>query len=361
MAIDLSQIDVETFLKELGINNVRDDGREVKYSCFSDAHYRGDANPSASMEKGSTVFYCFSCGMSGNAISFLATLENVSPVQAAIWIKDRFGGGFDIPEQGKIADSIKQILDKEEVKKEYRKTEFLSEQEVDRRKINWKKIYKEYLQYKSPMLEKLPGKTFEDIFQPQEKSYKNEFYMLERGFSSDILNKYQIGWDKISERFTIPVRDKEGRLLGFKARAIERDPKYLVLGGPEYGFEPYETSKVIFGLDKIDFQKNADLIICEGELNAIAMQQNGFKNTTGISGKILSDEQANIVTKNAEKVLLIFDEEEDAERAANKLKEFIPAFIAPPHTKDPADMNKDEIVSLVAGRRTALLKYKDEQ
>lgn len=361
MALDLSVIDVETFLKELGMNNVRDEGREVKYSCFSDFHSRGDANPSASMEKGSTKFYCFSCGMGGNAVTFLATLENVSPLQSSIWIKERFGGGLNTPEPGSVKDTVEEILNKEEKHKKTHIVPILGEEEITRRRVDWKSLENDYYDFTSKMIHELPGETFEDIFKPVEKKDNELFYMFKRGFEADTLIEWQIGWDRISERFTIPVRNENSKLVGFKARAPERDPKYLVLGGAEYGFDPYETSRVIFGLDKVDWKKTHDLIICEGELNCIAMHQMGFKNTVGISGKILSDYQAKIINKYAAQVLLIFDEDEDARKAADKLQLFIPTRIVAPHDNDPASMSIEEIVSLLRSNRSSLLKYKNEQ
>ena len=117
MALDLSKVDVYEFLNELGMNNVREERSDVWYSCFSDQHYRGDANPSASMEKETTRFHCFSCGMSGNAVSFLAELENVSPIQAAIWIKERFIGVETAPSKANIIENVKEILNnKKEIK-----------------------------------------------------------------------------------------------------------------------------------------------------------------------------------------------------------------------------------------------------
>lgn len=342
MAIDLEKIDVYEFLSELGINNIKDEGREVKYSCFGDSHYRGDANPSASMEKGTTKFYCFSCGMSGNAVTFLATLENVSPIQSSIWIKERFGG-LEVPQQGKIADTIKDMLNKKVEQKINTPAPVLDEKEALKRRVSWKSE-EAYFKY-------IGGEDWES------SDVAPFIYMIKRGFSVDTLQDWDIGWDKISERITIPIRDVEGNLLGFKARSYNKDPKYLVLGGPEYGFEPYETSQVIFGADRFKLADSKHIIVCEGELNAIAMHQHGFKNVVGISGKFISDRQINIIKSLASSVGLIFDELDDSIRAAEKLRYSIPTSVVAAHDKDPADMTRDEVVSLLATSRSSLLEY----
>lgn len=337
MALDLSKVDVLDFLNELGMNNVREEGKDVWYSCFSDQHYRGDANPSASMEKGTTRFYCFSCGMHGNAVSFLSELENVSPIQSAIWIKERFIGS-SVPDQASILDNVKEILTTKKATKTSDKLVPIDEKECTRRKIDWKSAIA-WLEYSG---------------QQRDKQDEPIDYMFGRGFTPEILDKFEIGYDKISERVVIPIRSVSGQLVGFKGRSLEENPRarYLVLGGPEYGFEPYQTRKVVFALDKA---VGKELIVCEGELNAIAMHQHGYLNTVGISGKILSDEQVEMIKKHAERVILIFDEVEDAISNAKKLRSSIPTAIIPDHDKDPADMDATEIAWLLQSQRSSLL------
>jgi len=338
LTLDLSKIEVEDFLNELGMNNVRKDGKDYWYSCFSDQHYRGDANPSASMEQGTTKFYCFSCGMHGNAVGFLAELENVSPFQSAIWIKERFIGS-SVPDQKTILDNVKGILREKEETKTDGPLPVIDEIEATRRKIDWKSAIAWF---------KYSGDTRDSIDAPIE-------YMLNRGFSPEVLDKFEIGWDKISERISIPIRNEEGGLVGFKGRAVNKLPRYIVLGGPEYGFNPYQTKKILFGLSKIT--QSDELFVCEGELNAIALHQYGYTNTVGISGKILSDEQAELIKKYGQKVVLIFDEEEDAVNAAKKLRNSIPTSVIPNHDKDPADMDATELAWLLQSKKSSLLQF----
>ncbi len=218
----------------------------------------------------------------------------------------------------------------------------IDELEATRRKIDWKSA-RAWLDYSGSARDK------ED--EPIE-------YMLNRGFWPDILDRFDIGWDKISERICIPIRNEEGHLVGFKARSLEKNPKmrYTVLGGPEYGFDTYQTKKVLFALDKA--KTGGELIICEGELNTIAMHQHGYTNTVGISGKILSDDHVELIKKNGQKVILIFDEEEDAINNAKKLRRFLPTTIVPEHDKDPADCDATQIAWLLQSQKSSLLSYR---
>jgi DNA primase len=341
VALDLSKIDVYEFLNELGMNNIREDGKDIWYSCFSDQHYRGDANPSASMEKGTTRFYCFSCGMHGNAVSFLAELENVSPIQSSLWIRERFIGTMAVPDQSTILDNVQAILNnpKKDRSRNGSKSPVLEENEVQRRALEWRSE-SAWLKYSGDLID---------------ASDTPVVYMLERGFTPEVLNKFQIGWDKISERICIPVRNEDGELLGFKARSLDGLPRYIVLGGPEYGFEPYETRKVLFALDKYEPNFKGEMIVCEGELNAIALHQHGYTNAVGISGKFISEEQVELIIKHGQSCVLIFDEVDDAITAAKKLRSKIPTRIIPEHDKDPADCDATELEWLLQSAKSSLI------
>jgi hypothetical protein len=117
--IDYSQIQVEEFLQ--GMHNVRKDGREIFFSCPFPGHSHGDALPSASMQIGTTKVHCFGCGFNGNALTFLAEYENISPLKAARYIREYLGTAFKEPE-GALVEEIDAILSpKVEVKRERNK------------------------------------------------------------------------------------------------------------------------------------------------------------------------------------------------------------------------------------------------
>ena len=331
---DYEKIDVVDFLKGLGVRNVRDQGYEVSYSCpFVDGHRDGlDTHPSATMSKvtiikddGSelppTTFYCFTCGKAGTAVSFLAEYEGVSPLIARKMLKERFGMAFREP-QGSFAREISDFLDTDKRETEVERIQDISPYELNQRWLDW-----------------------HDLSSPPVR------YMIERGFSSETLSSFAVGYDKISDRISIPVFDEHNRLVGFKGRTYKAEdsrPRYMVLGGKDYNFEPYDVSKVLFALPRAiqtDRYLSNDhaLIVTEGELNAISMHQKDFVNTVGISGQYLSDVQAKLLTQRTTRVMLMFDDDEKAITAAKKLEKKIRVSVAPYEGSDPADSTLAEI------------------
>ncbi len=337
---DYSKIDVEDYLNELGLNNVSRKGDQVWFSCPLSGHMGTDKTPSASMELETTRMHCFGCNFSGNAVSFLSELEGVSPLKARKWLRDRFEMGFFEPKEGfktEIQKKLERIEKRSQEKKRKIQTHstLLDEREVTKRSVDWYRVFSEW------------NDNIETAYPLA--------YMLDRGFHPTTLDKWAIGWDMISERISIPIRDERGNLVGFKGRTPNPDrlPRYKVLGGGEFGFDTYNVSKVLFGLHLVE--DTSDLIVVEGELNAISMHQKGHSNTVGISGKILSDIQIDLIKKYANKVTFIFDEVRDTHNAAHLLRDFLPTYIVPQHSKDPADMNQIELNKLITESHSAVL------
>jgi len=322
--IDYEKIDVADFLRELGLRNVQDQGTEISYSCPFPGHSTGDSSPSATMEKGTTRAHCFGCGWSGNARTFLTDYENISPLEAARRLRARWGSASDV-EEGGVATQVGRIIEKASRSNQNSLPRILDEDEQEKRAVDWQAAA-------------MALRLGRQVSEPE------EYMLVQRGFDWQTLERWGVGYDDISQRISIPARDQHGRLVGFKGRAWHPGilPKYKVLGGPEYGFEPYEVSRVLVGLHFIGSPLH--LTVCEGELNAVAFEQKLKKPVVGISGKTLSADQCALLRSFANSVDLVFDEEEDAERAAMKLIRYMPVWVVPnPTSQDPAEMSPDTL------------------
>lgn len=341
---DYSRIDVEDYLHELGLTNIQKKGDQVWFSCPLPGHAGADRTPSASMELDTTRMHCFGCGFSGNAVSFLAEYEGVSPLKARKWLRERFEMTFFEPEDTFLGEIEKKLSRQEKrrtgVKERARASyiTLLDEAEIEKRHINWDHIW--------------------DLWQGRIDGAYPLAYMLDRGFHPHTLNTWAIGWDMISQRISIPIRDDMGNLIGFKARAVDDDPRrYLVLGGPEYGFDTYHVGKVLFGLNVAlkHIITSGRMVVREGELNTIAMHQAGIDVAIG-SGKMLSDTQVKLIKKYAWKeVIFSYDEFKDSVNAAKLIEMDIPCRVCPPSDRDPSDMTKNEILEYVDAAESTLL------
>jgi len=337
MSYDLSKINVEHMLEILGVQNITPGLEEIQFSCPYPSHERGDRNPSASINRYTTVFFCFSCRAKGTAVNLVSEVEGISPVLAIKWLREAYGlgqlkGGSSVVELNSI---LREEAEKEEA------IICLDKKYLEYFKVDW----------------------FGEFARRNPEPWAS--YMFDRGFHTTTLTEWDIGHDPYIKRITIPIFDINGYLLGFKGRAWQDKtlPKYRVLGDKDkryniYGFKPYLTSKVVFGLNKVSLD-SSQAILSEGELNTIKLHQSLFNNSIGISGSYLSEYQADIIKANFDSVILFFDSdkagEEGTQRAVKLLEPTIQVFTVPEHEGDPCDLSADEIRSLLASKKSVIM------
>lgn len=307
----LENVDVHDFLTRLNIRNVQEATQtEFRFSCPFPGHDSGDENPSAYMNADSTAWYCHGCKRKGNAITFLSDLFNLSTYESIRSLKEYYGGAF-------------------------REAEYGLEDEINRHFAEFGKPDAEPINYS------LQLSVLSDFAYIPPDAVK--YLIVDRLFTGESIEKFQLGYDKISKRITIPVFDEVGRLVGFKGRSIDPDekPKYKVLGGSQYGFPRYHVGLVVFGMDKVP-EDAKTCILCEGELNAIAMHQMGYSNAIAAGGSTFTPIHAKKIIQRFETAILYFDSDkagaEATRTAADYLMPYIAVKVVPDHDLDAADV-----------------------
>lgn len=340
-------------LEELSMTNLSYSGDdEVCFSCPRQEHAFGDRTPSAYMNLSSSAWFCHSCGASGNALSFLADLKDVSRSTAYRWLCERWA-----PQSVEVADlkvHLQRIFNPAAPAQEV-PLQVLPESELESRRVDW--------------------------FAVQEDSNPHPAldYLFQRGFSSEALTNAEICHDFYSDRPCITVRDEEGNLVGFKSRGWrpeEEDPlpRYWIIGdtqrsvaarGQVYGFSPYDASQVVYGLHDAESDEGR-LLVAEGEANVIALREMGFANAVAPSGSTLSKRQVDLIVSRATSVVIFWDYDlaqnpfderqrlaEERARvkvltAAAAFEGRLPTFVVGEHRRDPADTaSRSEVAALI--------------
>lgn len=291
----LRRVNVIDFLERLEVANISQaTSDEVLCSCPFPGHSHGDEKPSLYMNDGSkdprltTVWKCHGCGRQGNAVSFVAEHEHITRQQAAREIKQIYAPGFVAPKGGTIAKEFDQRW--EEYERERAGTS------VDLPVISWRRYDK---------LFKVAWNEFAETDDPDVQ------YMFERGFTMTELEELRIGYDHYTDRIVIPVVNQDGDLVGVKGRAWRpgAKPKYLIIGDkpgkrPRYGFQPYEKSLVVFGLDKWGEQER--YVFVEGEIDVMSLWKMGIP-ALCTGGASMSVDQAKLIRQYANEIVLFLD------------------------------------------------------
>lgn len=141
------------------------------------------------------------------------------------------------------------------------------------------------------------------------KPYVNDVFK-DDGVSYLIQREFEIGFDEISNRYTIPIYDELGICVGVKGRYFYKDvpnneDKYIYL-------EPCAKTRVLYGLNKTyDFIKEKnEVIVVESEKGVMEAWENGIYNVVAISGHDLSKTQVNkLIGLGINEIILCYDED----------------------------------------------------
>lgn len=335
MLEDLSYINARDLLESTGIKNISESSGEISFSCPSADHFHGDTSPSARMNSRTSAWICHGCGQRGNAITFLAWHKSIPETVARRLLEERYGGGAISAGVGNLEDMVKRIINPEVV----------VEQERIPPAESWLKTF--YYDWSTPYMESNIVK-----------------YMFDRGFTSAILSEWQIGYDQVSDRITIPIRDHEGKLVGFKGRAWRENtiPRYMILGDnrnqTRYGFQPYQKSRYVFGLDKFIENCLVGAIMVEGELNIIAMDQHGYDNCIGIAGSEFSEKQCDLIKSHVRYIIIFLDNDKAGNKGVKKVADMLAPYmevrIVQDATADAAELDTDTVKSLISSAQPYL-------
>jgi len=147
--------------------------------------------------------------------------------------------------------------------------------------------------------------------------------LLDCGFEPETLYRYGIGFDRERDRIIFPLRDHHGNLVGLSGRTvIGAEPRYKIYKSELYGVCPnYELHKgrLVWGLHtfyQASHHRSVDpVVVCEGFKAAMWVAQAGFPNTVALLGKSLTEEQAALLTRVANKIVLFLDNDEPGKSA----------------------------------------------
>lgn len=178
-------------------------------------------------------------------------------------------------------------------------------------------------------------------------------YFKERGFTDEIIKKFQLGYaldewsaftdealkrgyvidylektgltivkeerkfDRFKGRVLFPIHSMSGRVLGFGGRILSNDKKAAkYLNSPESDI--YHKSKVLYGIyyAKQSIAKEDNCYLVEGYTDVIQMYQTGIKNVVSSSGTALTPGQIRLINRLTKNITVLFDGDAAGTRAS---------------------------------------------
>jgi len=283
-----------------------------------------EKTPSFKVDPDTKMFYCFGCNKGGSVISFVMEMEKLTYPEAVKNIAHKIGTEL-IYEEGNTADDETDTSLKEQLYELYRRVTltfvyFLREKNEGQNALK-------YLKERGVSGEMID--SFQIGFAPADREFLFKF-LKQKGYSEEFLGKSGLFSSKykassiFSGRLMFPITDRQGRIAAFGGRALpgvlqsdgSEPPKYI--NSPET--EIYKKRQTLFAIEQAKplMRKEKTIYLAEGYMDVIALHQAGIRNAAAPLGTAFTEEQALWLRRWAEKVVLIFDNDEAGINAAYK-------------------------------------------
>lgn len=301
--------------------------------------FHNEKTPSFTVDDKKQLFHCFGCGAGGDVVSFIMQKEGLSYPASLEYLANKAGIKMEYsdfnyvsnPRNKELYEINKDIMmfyyknlltSKEAIV--YLKNRSLSGKIVNRfmlgfAKNSWDDLcnYAEYKGYDKNDLEEI-GLI--------KKSSKGKYY------------------DKYRNRIIFPIINHYGNVIGFGGRAIADEmPKYL--NSPESDI--FKKRFNLYGLNVYKKQKKDDIILVEGYMDVIALNNHGIDYAVASLGTALTNDQAKLIKRYSNNVYICYDSDDAGIRATDKAIEIFlnqnikPKIISLGEGYDPDDFIKN--------------------
>lgn len=288
-----------------GINllkDIKDSGDNIMITC--PFHKNGqERRPSAGIEKNSGVFHCFTCNTIKSLSEFISNcfgyddygvfgIQWLAKNFSTVSVEERKGVQLDFTRNTDTCGDVHSV--------------FVSDEELNR------------YRYYHP-------------------------YMYKRKLTNEVIEIFDIGYDKETDCITFPVRDVDGNTLFIARRSVKT----------KYFNYPSGAEKPLYGLYEIyktahEFPK--EIIVCESMLDALSFWTIG-KYAVALNGLGSSKQYEELSNLQCRKLILATDNDEAGMTARLRIRnhvknKIITEYLFPPNRKDANECTSDELKNL---------------
>ena len=269
--------------------------------------FHSENTPSFHVHQAQQFYHCFGCNAGGDVFKFIQSVERITFPESLKFLAEKYGIPMPKADFSKEQDSTaKERLTLLDINQKATK--------VFKHQVRHSSEGKQALQY---LMERgLSEKTIDKFDIGYAPSSSNIiFHSLSKEFPSDLLIKSGLVlvndsdsryYDRFRKRIIFPIQNESGKIIAFGGRILgEGQPKYL--NSPETLL--YSKSRTLYGLNQArETMRREDFaILVEGYMDCIALHQAGVTNAVASCGTSLTDLQAKLLSRFAEKIVVNFD------------------------------------------------------
>ena len=307
--------------------------------------FHDERTPSFSVNASDKVFHCFGCGEGGDLFKFVELTDGLPFREALESLADRYGVTLELADE-----------DPQAAERRQRRERLLE------------------------LLERTSTWYVRQLWETDEAAGPRA-YLAERGLEEQTLREFRVGyapsaWDAVllasrragfserdlwdaglvrrsekgglydffRRRVQFPLCDARGRVLGFGGRAVGPDQKPKYVNSTDNVV--YHKGRHLFAADlaRSSAAKASQVVLCEGYTDVIALHQAGLRNTVGLMGTALTEDQVGELARLAPVVLLALDADSAGQEAMLRAAKVaagrrleLRVVVLPPG-QDPADL-----------------------
>ena len=328
-------------------------GRDYVCSC----PFHSERTPSCHIYTETQSFYCFGCGAGGDVINFIRLIEHFDYIDSVKYLAQRAGLSMPDDTDDGGANKRTRLLAMNREAARYFRDVLLSPEG------------KEGLDYLAQrQLTPATIKKYGLGFAP-DGWHNLQYYLRQKGFTDDemedgalLARRNNSVYDKFRRRVMFPIIDVRGNVIAFGGRTLEKDAPAKYLNSDETLV--FHKRENLFSLNFAKNTKEKFLILCEGYMDVISLNQAGFDCAIATLGTAITPQQANKMKHYAEEIVISYDADGAGQKATMKAINLLAEagirarVLNIPDAKDPDEYIKrfgaESFRQLLMGTSTAL-------
>ena len=322
---------------------------------FGVCPFHDDHSPSMSVSKDKQIYTCFSCGATGNVFKFVMDYENISFIEAIKKIADIGGINVKLDDyhfsKKSVNNSLYDIYDLS--LKFYQNNLKTKDGEKARNYLYKRKITDDMIKY------------FEIGYSLKQRGLLTKLLLKKEFLENDIIksglvikNEYGLN-DIYCDRIMFPLHDLNGKVVGYSGRVYEGTDSSKYINSKET--EIFKKGELLYNYYRAkDESRNVgQVIIMEGFMDVMRAYSIGVKNVVATMGTAVTKNQALLIKRMANEVILLFDGDRAGDKATfSCAKELSNIGINPKIVRLEENLDPDEYI-LKYGKDKFLEKLKN--
>jgi len=266
--------------------------------------FHDDHSPSLVISRERQIFNCFTCRTGGNVFSFIMKYENVGFLEAVKTVADKIGYNLKLDNFVDFSDS--------KYKEDYEIMDFASKYYMNNIMTSSGESARKYLADRGiteDIIKEfnigLAGTSPDTLY----KLSTNKGWDIDKLNDLGLINKVGINvYDTFTNRVMIPIENLKGQVVGFTGRIFNGEvdtAKYINTKETNI----FKKSHILFNYHNARnyIREAKEVIVVEGNMDAIKLSASGIKNVIALMGVALSREQMDTLKKLKVPVILMLD------------------------------------------------------